>query len=361
MKPSRRSVTIVGLIVAAEAALFLFAIVPPPFNCVMLFLNGLPLGMVFGLVLAYLEGRRVTEALSAGLCASFIVSSGVVKSVGRFLILDGGISEYWMPALTGLFFFLPLCFFVWMLNQIPAPTTTDSELRSKRTPMFRQQRWDFFQRHKWGLLGLMTTYVLLTVVRSFRDDFAVEIWQDLGEAGKAEIYAQSEMLVMFGVVLLSGAFIAIKSNRLALLSSLGLSIAGFVLVATAIVAQHQQYVEAFPYMVLMGLGMYLPYVAFHTTIFERLIATFRERGNIGYLMYLADTLGYLGYVFVILLRHAVSRAQNHLYLFNVVSLLIAGVSILLLTLVWRHYKRLTSEITSITTIHRLDEPVIQEG
>ena len=56
-------------------------------------------------------------------------------------------------------------------------------------------------------------------------------------------------------------------------------------------------------MVLHGLGLYLPYVAVHTTIFERLIAMTRDRGNIGYLMYLADAFGYLGYV-VVMLRPA---------------------------------------------------------
>ena len=66
------------------------------------FLNGLPLGMIFGLVLAFLEGRKCTEALAAGLCASFIVSSGVVKSVGRWLIVNQGYSEFEMPWITGL-------------------------------------------------------------------------------------------------------------------------------------------------------------------------------------------------------------------------------------------------------------------
>ena len=51
-------------------------------------------------------------------------------------------------------------------------------------------------------------------------------------------------------------------------------------------------------MVLMGLGLYLPYVAIHTTVFERLIAMTRERGNLGFLMYLADAVGYLGYAVV---------------------------------------------------------------
>ena len=88
MPASRRAVTILLLIGWAELALLLFALAPMPVKPLMLFLNGLPLGMVFGLVLAFLEGRRATEALTAGLCASFIVASGVVKSVGKSLI-DG--------------------------------------------------------------------------------------------------------------------------------------------------------------------------------------------------------------------------------------------------------------------------------
>lgn len=52
-------------------------------------------------------------------------------------------------------------------------------------------------------------------------------------------------------------------------------------------------------MVLIGAGLYLPYVAVHTTIFERLIALTRDRGNMGFLMYVVDSLGYLGYVAVL--------------------------------------------------------------
>jgi Family of unknown function (DUF5690) len=36
--------------------------------------------MVFGLILGFLEGRRHTEALTAGLCASFILADGTSKS-----------------------------------------------------------------------------------------------------------------------------------------------------------------------------------------------------------------------------------------------------------------------------------------
>lgn len=67
MPPARRGRTILLLVGIAQTALLLFALVPAPWNFILLFVNGLPLGMVFGLVLEFLEGRRATEVLAAGL------------------------------------------------------------------------------------------------------------------------------------------------------------------------------------------------------------------------------------------------------------------------------------------------------
>ena len=52
--PARyRAISIVALIGIAEVSLLLFAVTPVPWNFVWLFVNGLPLGMVFGLVLGF--------------------------------------------------------------------------------------------------------------------------------------------------------------------------------------------------------------------------------------------------------------------------------------------------------------------
>ena len=83
MSPQKRAFAILGLIGLSWASLLLFAVVPYPYHSAFLFLNGLPLGMIWGLVFSYLEGRRNTELLGAGMSASFIVSSGLVKSLGR--------------------------------------------------------------------------------------------------------------------------------------------------------------------------------------------------------------------------------------------------------------------------------------
>ena len=80
---------LVGLILAAEAALLIFGLVPPHWKVLAIFLNGLPLGMIWGLVVWYLEGRRTSEILLAALSCSFIVSSGDGQKRG--LVADEGL------------------------------------------------------------------------------------------------------------------------------------------------------------------------------------------------------------------------------------------------------------------------------
>jgi hypothetical protein len=299
---SRRSVAIAILIGAAELMLLLFAVVPHAWKVVPLFGNGLALGMVFGLVLGYLEGRQMTEALAAGLCASFIVASGVVRAVGRMLVVDFQISEYWMPVLTGLIFAPPLFVSIWMLTRIPPPTEADIEHRRERTPLSRVDRWSYFSRYALGLTLLLGIYVTLTVLRSIRDDFSLELWIGLGESGKPLVFAQTETLVMFIVVALNASAIWVKRNETAFAISLATVGFGFVLVGAASMLQVGGHLSPFAFMVLSGVGLYLPYIAFHTTVFERLIACTSQKANLGFLMYLADSTGYLGYVGVMLTR-----------------------------------------------------------
>src|SRR5262249_41955219 len=149
-------------------------------------------------------------------------------------------------------------------------------------------------------------YLLLTILRSVRSDFAVEIWQGLG-VQEPKVFAWSEIAVMLGVVFVNGAAILIRDNRRAFFTALATSVGGFLLVLFALVGLSLQQLPGIAFMVLLGLGLYIPYVAVHTTIFERLIALLRDRGNLGYLMYLADAFGYLGYVGVMVVRDFVYR------------------------------------------------------
>jgi len=80
----------------------------------MLFINGFPLGMIWGLVFGYLEGRRSTEFMAAVLSISLIFASGFVKTIGRTLMSSIHVNEYYMPFLTGALFVIPLLLFVFL-------------------------------------------------------------------------------------------------------------------------------------------------------------------------------------------------------------------------------------------------------
>ena len=49
-------------------------------------------------------------------------------------------------------------------------------------------------------------------------------------------------------------------------------------------------------------GLYLGYVPYNSIYFERMIAAFRIVGNVGFVMYLADAMGYFGSVSVLLYK-----------------------------------------------------------
>lgn len=341
MKAHHRAAWLISLIGFSELTLCGFAFSPVPFKPFMLFLNGLPLGMVFGLVLGYLEGRKQTEALSAVLCASFISASGVVKSVGQWTIQSLNVSEYNMPMVVGLMFFPGLLVSVWVLQKTPPPSRDDVSARMERKAMSHRDRQAFVSAFWPGLSLLVLVFVFLTVIRTIRDDFAVEIWSDLG-VQKPAIFAQSETIVAILVAILNGLVIWIHRHLTALRVTFGLMGASFALVALSAMAQQSGSISPTLFMVACGVGMYIPYVAFHTTVFERLISASGRPCNLGFLMYLADAIGYLGYSVVLVIRESNRSVTEVLPFFRILLLVLAGLSFVAMVLSLIYFERVLS-------------------
>jgi len=351
IKPENRIKMLLGLIFLAELMLLCFGVIPRPWNVICLLLNGLFLGMVFGLILGFLEGRRNTEALIAGLCASFIVSDGVSKSVGKML-LDNGVTENWMPFFAGVIFLVPTLIFITMLSYVPPPTAADVATRSARTPMQAQARWQFFKKYAPGLVGISLVYLFETLLRSIRADFAPELWRDLGYHQTPVLFTQSELIVSFGVTIVNGLTIFILNHYRAFRFSLLNCFVGFAIILFAVCGLNYG-LGKFPFMILMGLGVYIPYVAVHTTIFERLIAITKERANIGFLMYLVDSVGYTGYIILMLFRYATPPGESILSIFLKICIClgIAGAAIIIFCTGYFKKKLQTNErdVTQLTT------------
>ncbi|WP_297508490.1 DUF5690 family protein [uncultured Caulobacter sp.] len=302
-KPQRRALLIVGFVLASWLALILFAVLPAPLKVVAIFLSGLPLGMIWGLVFGFLEGRRATEWLGAGLCVSFIVSSGVVKSVGRALVVDYGVPELWMPAATGALFLPLLALSVWMLSQTPPPDARDVAERMERQPMFREERRAFWTRAGLGLALLIVAYVVLTALRDFRDNFAVELWDALGYGGEPAIFSLSELPIAALILPLFGLTALIRDNRRAVLVYHVMIIVGAILVALATLAWQAHLLSPLWWMIAVGAGVYLGYIPYNAVLADRLTAALGLPGNAAFFMYLADASGYGGSVALMLLKN----------------------------------------------------------
>jgi len=301
--PARRGVAILGLIGLSWLALVAFALIPAPWNVACLFANGLPLGMIWGLVFGYMEGRRVSDVLGAMLCASFILSSGVVKSVGAWLMLSEGVGRMWMPAAAGAVF-APLLFVsVWALSQLPPPSLADEAERVRRAPMTSEERWDFFRTYSIGLGLLVLSYVLLTAMRDFRDNFAAELWIGLGYGGEAQIFSASEVPVALIALGALAAVMVVRDNLRALMVIHGLIGTGFLLLGVATVAFQAHVISPLSWMILTGAGLYTAYTPFNAALFDRLVAFSGRVATAGFLIYVADASGYLGSVALLLWRN----------------------------------------------------------
>ena len=305
MDPGRRAGYIVRLVLTAWGALLMFGIVPVPYNFVFMFINGLPLGMVWGLVFGFLEGRRTTELMGAVLATSFIFASGLAKTVGKSLMLYAGVSETWMPFAAGAVFIAPLLLSTWLLNQTPAPTAEDVAQRTVRLPMGREQRRSFLRTFGFALIPVVTAYAMLTVLRDFTEDFANELWAETGYRNNADVFAGSSTIVSVIVLVAIGGFFLIKNNFRAFLLNNAIIIGGFALAAAATLAFHLHLISSVVWIISASAGLYLGYVPYNCFYFERMLAAYRIPGNVGFLIYIADAFGYLGTVAVLLIKEFV--------------------------------------------------------
>lgn len=301
LKPENRAKSILILIGISWLALLGFAIIPAPWNISMLFLNGFPLGMIWGLVFGYLEGRRSTEFMASVMSISLIFASGFVKTSGRTLMENFSINEYFMPFCTGALFVIPLLFFVGCMELIPPPAAKDKELRAERVPMSASQRKAFFLRFLPGIVLTVIIYVMLTMMRDVRDNFEVEIWTGLGIRSNT-IYTHIDTLI--SVIVLTGMslLILIRKNLLAFSLIHMMIIGGCLLAGLSTVMFNLHLIDAVSWMTLAGLGLYLGYVPYNAIFFERMIASFKYRSNVGFVMYVADAMGYLGSISILLIK-----------------------------------------------------------
>lgn len=322
----------------------LFAIVPSPYNIVFLFVNGFPLGMLWGVVFSYVEGRRSTDFIGAALAVSFIFASGFVKSVGALLVNNFGISEFWMPFYAGLVFCLPLLLFVYLMERIPQPDAEDIAFRSQRVAMTADDRKKFIRDFLGGIVTCVIIYCFATIFRDIRDNFSAEMWKEMGFFNQPAIFSKTETPITLIVLVLIGSMVMIKNNFVALKTAHYFILIGFILAGACTLLFKSGQLSPIAWMTLVGLGLYMVYIPFNAIFFDRLISTFKYASNVGFLIYIADAFGYVGSIGVLVSKEIFKIQLNWVTFFSssVMILSVIGVALTIYSLYYfsRKYRKL---------------------
>ena len=319
MKKENRLKFIIASVAVAELSLVLFGALPRPYNVFALFFNGLSLGCMWGVIFSFLEGRRVTDLLASLFGLSIAVSSGTAKSIGLFVVDILNVSEFWMPALIGAVALPLLAGLGYILDHLPKPTAEDKALRVERVTLDRQQRWELFRNFAPVLTLLFFANLFLTVLQDVKEDFLVKII-DVNAAGLSSwVFAKVDGVVTLIILAVFATLALVKSHIKVLSTLLTLVIAGAVTLSFVAFNYDSLQLSPLVWLFIQSLCLYFSYLSFQTIFFDRFIACFRIRGNVGFFIAMVDSIGYTGTVLVLVFKECFNPNLDWLEFYNTMA------------------------------------------
>ena len=292
IKLEDRSIYLICILSLATVPLFLLQHLPAQLWPVLMFFNGFPLGLVWGIVFSYVEGRKYTELIGAMLACTFVFSSGWVKSFGLYLQTTLELNITQVPFFTAMIALIAAAIMVFVLEKLPPPNNEDKLLRNDRKPLNTIEQRRFLQLHGSIIIPFVIIYGIFTIMRDFRDNFSAEMLTESG-AYSGDVFINMELKVSLVLLCLVPLFSWIKNHRVALnITTMSIIVGIFTsLTATFLFLQHQISIKGL--LMLTGGGFYLGYILINISVMDRIVGFSGESGNSGFLIYIADSVGYL--------------------------------------------------------------------
>ena len=139
--------------------------------------------------------------------------------------------------------------------------------------------------------------------------------------------------------------VLIKNNFLALKTAHYFIAVGFILAGISTLLFKNNIISPVWWMTTVGLGLYMVYIPFNAVFFDRLISTFKYASNVGFLIYIADSFGYVGSIGVLVSKEILKVKLNWVTFFSnsVIILSVIGVLLTLFSLYYfaKKYKMLS--------------------
>lgn len=341
LKRENRFRFFVASAVMAEAALVGFGLLPTPYNVAAMFVNGLSFGCMWGVIFSFIEGRKVTDILASLLGVSMVFSSGFAKSFGLYAMNDLHINQFWMPAVIGGCALPLLVFMGYMLKRLPRPTAEDIALRNERTTLDGKGRKALFIKYAPILTLLFLGNFMLLVLRDVKEDFLVNILDMSGQS--SWMFARVDTVVTLVILGIFALFIFFRSNIKAIMGLMALVLAGCVTLTYVSFNYDTLDLQPVTWLFIVSLSLYIAYLTFQTIFFDRFIACFRIKGNVGFFIAMIDFIGYIGTVTLLFTKETLDIQTDWFALFNHMACFVGAACTVLFAvagiLIYRRYMR----------------------
>ena len=325
--------------IMAEVALIGFGVLSAPYNAAAMFFNGLSLGCMWGVIFSFIEGRKVTDMLASLLGVSMVFSSGIAKSFGLFAMNELNIDQFWMPAVIGGVALPLLVLMGYLLKRLPSPTQEDIELRNERVVLDSEGRRRLFLSFAPILTLLFIGNFMLLVLRDIKEDFLVLILDMSNQS--SWLFAQVDTIVTFAILALFSAFVFFRSNIKTLMCLMGIVILSCITMAYVSFNYKALDLQPVVWLFIESLCLYIAYLTFQTIFFDRFIACFRIKGNVGFFIAIIDFIGYMGTVTLLSTKEFLNFDMEWFDMFNHMTFFVGAVCTVLFTkvatLIYKRY------------------------
>lgn len=344
MQREQRFRFFVGFVSCAELSLLAFALLPHPYNTIAMFFNGLSLGCMWGIIFSFIEGRRVTDLLASLLGVSIVFSSGLSKSIGLYVMNELNVDAFWMPAMIGGVAFPLLLLLGYGLKKLPNPTEEDIRQKSERVTMNKDSRKALIKQYAPILVLLFVGNLLILVLRDIKEDFLVNIL-DMSKHS-SWLFAQVDSVVTLIILGMFALLTFCKHNMKALLILMSFVILSCMVMTYISLFYASLNLSPVTWLFVLSLSLYVVFLTFQTIFFDRFIACFRIKGNVGFFIAMIDFIGYAGTVLILFSKEFFQIQTDWFVLFNQMAAVVGGVCIIIFSsamiLLIREYKRNTT-------------------
>lgn len=279
-------------LITASMPLFFLNITPHFIWPLLFFINGFPLGLVWGIVFSYAEGRNFTELIGSILACTFIFSSGFVKSLAITIHTHFHLNIPLTLGLIALGANITAFILSYFLKTMPPPDADDELRNTKRKSLSKEERKKVFLASASLVIPAIFMYSIFTILRDIRDNFTAEILQ-ADHIYSANSIASIETLLSIFLIFSIPFLTIIKSHYKAIMIIFIICLAGSALNIVGTLLYNAHLCSGITFFLCSGLGLYCGYILINISLMDRIIGFNKTQANAGFLMYTADAAGYI--------------------------------------------------------------------